>query len=153
MWFGTAGQGKTGSQGVQQAIQDHRRRDRLRRVLVRGAGHLNTAARSTTAAVRSTLTATSAGAAVAAATVVGTGNDLTLKLDYATKTPGAYPIILVTYEIVCTKYADAAHRHARQDLPRPTRPTVVRPACTHSATHRCRRASWTKVQASVATIS
>jgi phosphate transport system substrate-binding protein len=36
----------------------------------------------------------------------GTG-DLTLKLDYATKTPGAYPIVLVTYEIVCTKYKDA----------------------------------------------
>jgi len=54
------------------------------------------------------LTAESAGAAVAAATVTGTGNDLTLKLDYATKAPGAYPIILVTYEIVCTKYKSAA---------------------------------------------
>jgi phosphate transport system substrate-binding protein len=32
--------------------------------------------------------------------------DLTLKLDYATKTPGAYPIVLVTYELVCTKYKD-----------------------------------------------
>jgi phosphate transport system substrate-binding protein len=48
------------------------------------------------------LTAESAGAAVAAATVVGTGKDLALKLDYATKTPGAYPVILVTYEIVCS---------------------------------------------------
>jgi phosphate transport system substrate-binding protein len=48
------------------------------------------------------LTAESAGAAVAAATVAGTGKDLALKLDYATKTPGAYPVILVTYEIVCS---------------------------------------------------
>ena len=40
--------------------------------------------------------------AVAAATVVGTGKDLALKLDYATKVPGAYPVILVTYEIVCS---------------------------------------------------
>jgi len=48
------------------------------------------------------LTAESAGAAVGAATVVGTGKDLALKLDYATKTPGAYPVILVTYEIVCS---------------------------------------------------
>ena len=48
------------------------------------------------------LTAESAGKAVAAATVVGTGKDLALKLDYATKTPGAYPVILVTYEIVCS---------------------------------------------------
>lgn len=47
------------------------------------------------------LTAESAGKAVAAAKVVGTGGDLALKLDYATSEAGAYPIILVTYEIVC----------------------------------------------------
>jgi phosphate transport system substrate-binding protein len=49
------------------------------------------------------LTGDAAGKAVAAATQVGTGNDLALKLDYATKAPGAYPIVLVTYEIVCSK--------------------------------------------------
>jgi phosphate transport system substrate-binding protein len=54
------------------------------------------------------LTGETAGKAVAAASQVGTGNDLALKLDYATKTAGAYPIVLVTYEIVCSKYADAA---------------------------------------------
>ncbi|MEI2825017.1 MAG: phosphate ABC transporter substrate-binding protein PstS [Dermatophilaceae bacterium] len=54
------------------------------------------------------LTAESVGKAVSTATQVGQGNDLSLKLDYATKTPGAYPIILVTYEIVCSKYKDPA---------------------------------------------
>ncbi|YAL82899.1 phosphate ABC transporter substrate-binding protein PstS [Dermacoccaceae bacterium W4C1] len=54
------------------------------------------------------LTGESAGKAVASAKVVGEGNDLKLKLDYATKTAGAYPIVLVTYEIVCSKYSDAA---------------------------------------------
>ena len=48
------------------------------------------------------LTAESAGKAVMAAKVTGTGKDLSLKLDYATKEAGAYPIILVTYEIVCS---------------------------------------------------
>jgi phosphate transport system substrate-binding protein len=48
------------------------------------------------------LTAESAGKAVEAATVSGTGKDLALKLDYATKTAGAYPVVLVTYEIVCS---------------------------------------------------
>jgi len=48
------------------------------------------------------LTAESAGQAVAAAKVTGTGKDLALKLDYATKTPGVYPVVLVTYEIVCS---------------------------------------------------
>lgn len=56
------------------------------------------------------LTAESAGKAVAAAKVVGTGKDLALKLDYATKEAGAYPVVLVTYEIVCSagNAADAA---------------------------------------------
>ena len=49
-----------------------------------------------------------ASAAAGAATVIGTGDDLSLTIDYATKTPGAYPLILVTYEIACTKYSDAA---------------------------------------------
>ena len=44
----------------------------------------------------------SAGKAVEAAKVVGSGNDLELELDYATSEPGAYPIVLVTYEIVCS---------------------------------------------------
>ncbi len=53
------------------------------------------------------LTAESVGKAVEAAQPDGEGNDLRLKLDYATKSPGAYPILLVTYEIVCSKNADA----------------------------------------------
>ena len=54
------------------------------------------------------LNGTTAGQMVATATQVGTGNDLSLKLDYATKAPGTYPIVLVTYNIVCSKYADSA---------------------------------------------
>ena len=40
--------------------------------------------------------------------VTGQGNDLSLDLNslYTTATPGAYPIALATYEIVCTKYSD-----------------------------------------------
>ncbi|WP_404388903.1 phosphate ABC transporter substrate-binding protein PstS [Humibacillus xanthopallidus] len=53
------------------------------------------------------LTAESAGKTVATAEQTGTGNDLALKIDYATKEAGAYPIVLVTYEIVCSKYPDA----------------------------------------------
>jgi phosphate transport system substrate-binding protein len=49
------------------------------------------------------LTADSVAKAVSSAQVVGTGNDLALKLDYATKAPGAYPVILVSYEIACSK--------------------------------------------------
>ena len=52
------------------------------------------------------LTSESVGKAIATAEQTGTGNDLALKLDYATKEPGAYPINLVTYEIVCSKGKD-----------------------------------------------
>jgi len=54
------------------------------------------------------LTAESVGKSVATATQVGQGNDLSLKLNYATKEAGAYPILLVTYEIVCSKAKDPA---------------------------------------------
>lgn len=54
------------------------------------------------------LTGESAGKAVAAAEITGTGNDLKLKLDYTTQAAGAYPIVLVTYQIACSKGLDAA---------------------------------------------
>jgi phosphate transport system substrate-binding protein len=54
------------------------------------------------------LTAQTVGTFVAGAKIVGTGNDLTLKIDYTAKTPNGYPIDLVTYEIVCSKYKDAS---------------------------------------------
>ena len=54
------------------------------------------------------LSGDSVGKAVAAAKQEGEGNDLRLGLDYATQEPGAYPILLVTYEIVCSKAKDPA---------------------------------------------
>lgn len=54
------------------------------------------------------LNSANVGAMVATAAQVGTGNDLALKLDYATKAKNAYPINLVTYEIVCSVYQDKA---------------------------------------------
>lgn len=56
----------------------------------------------------------SVGKAIAGATVKGEGNDLVLDLDsiYGSTTAGAYPIVLATYEIVCSKYSDAATAQA-----------------------------------------
>lgn len=47
------------------------------------------------------LTDEAAGRAVAGASNTGTGGDLQLSIDYRTSAAGAYPIILVTYEVVC----------------------------------------------------
>jgi phosphate transport system substrate-binding protein len=49
------------------------------------------------------LSGDSAGKALEAAKSEGEGNDLRLKLDYATKEADVYPIVLVTYEIACSK--------------------------------------------------
>jgi phosphate transport system substrate-binding protein len=54
------------------------------------------------------LTGESAGKALLAAQPAGEGNDLRLKLDYTTKEPGVYPIVLVTYEVACSKGLDAS---------------------------------------------
>ncbi|MGA8117881.1 MAG: phosphate ABC transporter substrate-binding protein PstS [Actinocatenispora sp.] len=53
------------------------------------------------------LTADAAGKTIAGARTVGTGDNLKLDIDYATKEAGAYPIVLVTYEIACSKGNDA----------------------------------------------
>ncbi|WFE37070.1 phosphate ABC transporter substrate-binding protein PstS [Micromonospora sp. WMMD998] len=49
------------------------------------------------------LTGESAGKTIAGATFEGQGNDLKMSIDYNTKEAGAYPIVLATYEIVCSK--------------------------------------------------
>ncbi len=50
-----------------------------------------------------TLSAQSASKTINAAKITGTPPDLTLSIDYATQVKGAYPIVLVTYEITCNQ--------------------------------------------------
>jgi phosphate transport system substrate-binding protein len=49
------------------------------------------------------LTGDAVGKAVDEADIKGSGNDLALKLKYTDNAEGAYPALLVTYEIVCSK--------------------------------------------------
>ena len=104
---GFAGQGKTGSQGVQQAIGSTEGGIGYDEWSYAVSGNLSVA-KIDNGGGPVELSADTAGAAVAAAKPAPSGpGDLSLKLDYATKASGAYPIILVTYEIVCSKYSDA----------------------------------------------
>ncbi|MFN8080049.1 MAG: phosphate ABC transporter substrate-binding protein PstS [Kineosporiaceae bacterium] len=110
-WNGPIGEGKTKSAGVAGAVKaqlggltyvewSYARQNGLGVAWVdNGGGPVE-------------LTGTSVGAMIAGAKQKGTGNDLALDLDYATTAPGAYPINLVTYEIVCSTYSDAAKRAA-----------------------------------------
>ena len=54
------------------------------------------------------ITADTVGKAVSGATIVGQGNNLVLDTSsfYKPTQPGTYPIVLATYELVCSKYAD-----------------------------------------------
>jgi len=56
-----------------------------------------------------TISIDSVGKTIAGAKVKGTGNDLVLDTAsfYKPTAIGAYPIVLATYEVVCSKYADA----------------------------------------------
>lgn len=55
------------------------------------------------------LTNDTAGNAIKAAKFLGDGNDLVLDLNamYASQEPGVYPLVLATYEIVCSRGYDA----------------------------------------------
>ncbi|MDQ6937104.1 MAG: phosphate ABC transporter substrate-binding protein PstS [Actinomycetota bacterium] len=104
-WAGTVGQGKAKSGGVQAAIGATEGGIGYVEASFAIAGNLSTA-KIDNGGGAVAIDADTASKAAGAAKVVGTGDDVTLKIDYATKMPGAYPIILVTYEIACTKYAD-----------------------------------------------
>ncbi|HME48968.1 substrate-binding domain-containing protein, partial [Mycobacterium sp.] len=74
------------------------------------AQHLNMASVITSAGPDPvSITADTVGKTIGAATVKGQGNDLVLDTAsfYKPTQPGAYPIVLATYEIVCSKYPDA----------------------------------------------
>lgn len=102
-----AGQGKNGSQGVAQAVSatnggigyfeySYAVQTGLATVDINnGAGPVQ-------------ISPDAASIAINAAKIVGKAPDLTLQINYATKAKGAWPINLVTYEIVCSKYPNAS---------------------------------------------
>jgi phosphate transport system substrate-binding protein len=105
--LGFKGQGREGSQGVTDAV--------TQTAGGVGSAELSYAAKAgpPTASIDSgsgavELSKDSATKAVSTAQIVGKGDDLSLSIDYGQNTPGAYPLVLVTYEIVCSKYKDAS---------------------------------------------
>ena len=105
---GTGGQSAAKSDGVTQAVKSTEGAVTYVEQSYAENAALGIAKIATGASAPVALTAASAAKAVEAATISGTGNDLKLKLDYATKAEGAYPLILVTYEIACETGTPAA---------------------------------------------
>ncbi|MEU9401718.1 phosphate ABC transporter substrate-binding protein PstS [Streptomyces sp. SID4985] len=100
-WQAKGGQAASGSAGVAQGVKQNA--GAIGYFELSFAKDIDTVAISTGAKTPVKPSTDSATADIAAAKVVGTGSDLALKLDYQTKAEGAYPITLVTYEIVCDK--------------------------------------------------
>ncbi|MFE6338044.1 phosphate ABC transporter substrate-binding protein PstS [Streptomyces sp. NPDC057798] len=100
-WTAPGGQSASGSSGVAQQVKQTA--GAISYMELSYAKDTSVVAIDTGAAEPVKASVDTATAAIADAKVVGTGKDLALELNYATKADGAYPITLVTYEIVCDK--------------------------------------------------
>jgi phosphate transport system substrate-binding protein len=153
VWKAPGGQGAKGSDGVATAIKStpnamgyveysFAKQDNLTIAKIDNGG----------GAVE--LTPDAAGKAVDAAKIVGTGQDLTLQLDYTTKVAGAYPIVLVTYEITCQKGLSSSDLGLTKSFLTYTSSSSGQGVLTADLGYAPLPASLlTKVQASVASIS
>ncbi|WP_354637699.1 phosphate ABC transporter substrate-binding protein PstS [Kitasatospora camelliae] len=102
-WAGRGGQSANGSAGVAAQVKQVKGSIGYMELSFAQSNGLRSAAIATGAPQPADATAANAATTFAGSTVAGTGSDLALKLDYTTERPGAYPIVLVTYEIVCDK--------------------------------------------------
>ncbi|GAA1896924.1 phosphate ABC transporter substrate-binding protein PstS [Asanoa iriomotensis] len=102
-WKAPGGTGSKGSDGVATSVKGAEGSIGYMEWSYAENGGLSKAKIANGAGEFTELTAEAAGKTIAGAEVTGTGDDLKMKIDYATKAAGAYPIVLVTYEIVCSK--------------------------------------------------
>jgi len=102
-WAGQGGQSANGSAGVSAQVKQVKNSISYVELSFAQTQKLNSASIATGAAKPVEATAANAATTLAKAKITGTGSDLALSIDYATKEEGAYPLTLVTYEIVCDK--------------------------------------------------
>ncbi|MGW6454665.1 phosphate ABC transporter substrate-binding protein PstS [Streptomyces sp. NPDC055078] len=100
-WPAPGGQAASGSSGVAAQVKQVDGAIGYFELSYATSQSIPTVSIDTGAAAPVQATSENASKAIAAAKVKGTGKDLALELDYTTKAEGAYPIVLVTYEVVC----------------------------------------------------
>jgi phosphate transport system substrate-binding protein len=108
-WTAPAGQGAKGSQGVAQGVKSTPGGIGYFELSFATQSHISYAMVGNAESKFIPLTQEDSVHFLSEAKVVGTGGDLTLQFDYATTDAAAYPNLLVTYEIVCSK-GNAADR-------------------------------------------
>ncbi|QIS08577.1 phosphate ABC transporter substrate-binding protein PstS [Nocardia arthritidis] len=107
---GGTGEGAKGNEGTSAAIKSTKGAITYNEWSFAKSQNLSMAAIVTSASKDPVkLTVESAGKAIGGVKIKGEGNDLVLDTSsfYKPTTAGAYPIMLATYEIVCSKYKDA----------------------------------------------
>ncbi|MEV3990713.1 phosphate ABC transporter substrate-binding protein PstS [Streptomyces sp. NPDC049837] len=102
-WPAPGGQAASGSSGVAAQVKQSEGAIGYFELSYATSQNIPTVQINTGASAPVAATSENASKAIAAAKVKGTGKDLALDLDYTTKAEGAYPIVLVTYEVVCDK--------------------------------------------------
>jgi phosphate transport system substrate-binding protein len=102
-WRGRGGQAADGSSGLVGMVQQNEGAISYFELSYAHQNDIDTVRVDTGAAEPVAATVENASAAIGEAEVVGTDGDLALELDYTTREEGAYPIVLITYEIVCDK--------------------------------------------------
>jgi len=108
-WKAPGGDGEKGSDGVSTYIKATDGSIGYVEMSFAQVNSLNTAKIYNAAGEFTALSGDAAGKTVASAQVTNASpNDMTLSIDYNTTAAGAYPIVLVTYEIVCEKGTPAS---------------------------------------------
>ncbi|MFD4660667.1 phosphate ABC transporter substrate-binding protein PstS [Kitasatospora sp. NPDC058444] len=102
-WAGKGGQSANGSAGVSAQVKQVKNSISYVELAYAQTNSLKSAAINTGASKPVAATAENAASTIGKAQAAGSGSDLALKLDYATKEEGSYPLVLITYEIVCDK--------------------------------------------------
>ncbi|MFI1796984.1 phosphate ABC transporter substrate-binding protein PstS [Streptomyces sp. NPDC020379] len=102
-WAAKGGQSADGSAGVSSQVKQTEGAISYFELSYATANSIKTVKLNTGAAAPVEATSDNASKAIAEAKIVGTGQDLALQLNYNTKAEGAYPITLVTYEVVGDK--------------------------------------------------
>lgn len=106
---GGVGQGARGNEGTSETVKDtpnaisYNEWSYAQKARLKAARILTSAGPDPVA-----ITAASVQQTVANATIAGAGNDLVLDTStfYTPTQPGSYPIVLATYQLVCSKYSD-----------------------------------------------
>jgi phosphate transport system substrate-binding protein len=106
VWRGRGGQSADGSSGLVGMVQQNPGAISYFELSYAYENGIDAVLLDTGAGEPVAATLENASSGIAAGEVVGEDGDLAMRLDYTTAEPGAYPIVLITYEIICDRGND-----------------------------------------------